>query len=236
MSKEEPASYIIIKPTTAAYADSMERLTSIVYNMDARAEEECLDARHFRHHVDVFPEGQFIAVDTRTDEVVGLTVSMLVDFDPLVPHHGSWWDAIGQGWLTPHTPTGEWMYGVESCVHPAYQGCGIGSKLMNARFDVLRRLNLRGMIAGSAIIDYPAVASEVSVEQYIQDVAAGRRFDTNLTKQLHKGFRAAALLPGYLSVEETGGWGVLIVWDNKDYQPTLHRQPIRETQPIAIPV
>ena len=65
------------------------------------------------------------------------------------------------------------MYGVESCVHPAYQGRGVGSKLMDARFNVLRKLNLRGMVAGSAIIDYPAVADSMSVEQYVQDVIDG---------------------------------------------------------------
>jgi GNAT superfamily N-acetyltransferase len=108
---------------------------------------------------------------------------------------------------------------VESCVHPAYQGKGIGGQLMDARFQVLRQLNLRGMVAGSAIIDYPKVADSITVEQYVQDVIAGRRFDTNLTKQLHKGFHVAHLLPGYLSVEETGGWGVEIVWENTSYDP-----------------
>ena len=111
------------------------------------------------------------------------------------------------------------MYGVESCVHPTYQGRGVGSKLMDARFNVLKKLNLRGMVAGSAIIDYPKVADSISVEQYVQDVIDGKRFDTNLTKQLHKGFKVARLLPGYLPVEETGGWGVEIVWENPDYQP-----------------
>jgi GNAT superfamily N-acetyltransferase len=119
------------------------------------------------------------------------------------------------------------MYGVESCVHPAYQGRGVGSKLMDARFNVLRQLNLRGMVAGSAIIDYPQVADQISAEQYVQDVIDGKRFDTNLTKQLHKGFKVAHLLPGYLSVEETGGWGVEIVWENPDYRPSPP-----ESQPI----
>jgi len=110
------------------------------------------------------------------------------------------------------------MYGVESCVHPAYRGHGVGSKLMDARFDVLRRLNLRGMIAGSAIIDYHKVADSVPVEQYVADVAAGRRFDTNLTKQLHKGFKAYYPIPNYINDEEALRYGVLIVWENPDCQ------------------
>ncbi len=111
------------------------------------------------------------------------------------------------------------MYGVESCVHPDYRGHGVGSRLMDARFAVLRQLNLRGMIAGSAIIDYYRYADRVPVEDYVRGVEAGIYFDTNLTKQLHKGFRVHTLIPNYVSDPETCGWGVLIVWKNPDYRP-----------------
>ncbi|MEZ4668506.1 MAG: hypothetical protein R3E39_11365 [Anaerolineae bacterium] len=37
---------------------------------------EDLTAEKFRQHLAIFPEGQFVAVDRRTDRVVGLTVSM----------------------------------------------------------------------------------------------------------------------------------------------------------------
>ncbi len=218
MIHSEVSQYIRIQPTTAAYAERMEALTSTVYGVDARQDPLCLDARHYRHHLQVFPEGQFVAVDSRTDEVLGLTACMVVDYTPENPFLGAWWDTIGDGWLTPHNLSGEWMYGVESCVNPACQGLGIGSRLMDARFNLLRQMNLRGMMAGSAIIDYPKVADTVPVEDYVQDVIEGKRFDTNLSKQLHKGFRAAHLIPDYLSVEESGGWGVLIVWDNPDYR------------------
>jgi GNAT superfamily N-acetyltransferase len=112
------------------------------------------------------------------------------------------------------------MYGVESCVHPAYQGKGVGSRLMDARFRVLRRLNLRGMVAGGAIIDYYRAAGEVSPQQYVDEVIAGQRFDTNLTKQLHKGFKVRNLIPNFLEGDDrTLGWGVSIVWENPDYRP-----------------
>lgn len=102
---------------------------------------------------------------------------------------------------------------------------------MDARFDVARLLNLRGMVAGSAIIDYARVADHVSVEQYLQDVIAGKRFDTNLSKQLHKGFQAVGLIEGYLKDDpQTLGWGVLIVWHNPDYQPGL-----KLTRQVVIP-
>jgi len=128
------------------------------------------------------------------------------------------------------------MYGVESCVHPDYRGQGVGSKLMDARFNVLRRLNLRGMIAGSAIIDYSTVADTVSVEQYVQDVIAGRRFDTNLTKQLHKGFKAGYPIPNYITDPEACQYGVVIVWENPDYRPERPIQRSRMYSASGLPI
>ena len=107
-------------------------------------------------------------------------------------------------------------------MHPAYRGRGVGSKLMDARFDIARALNLRGMVAGSAIIDYHQVADHVPVERYVQEVIDGQRFDTNLSKQLHKGFQVIDLIPGYLKDDPwTLGWGVIILWHNPDYQSGL---------------
>jgi GNAT superfamily N-acetyltransferase len=111
------------------------------------------------------------------------------------------------------------MYGVETNVHPTYHGQGIGSALMDARFDTARLLNLRGVLAGSIPMDYHRVARHVSIEDYVRDVVAGKRFDTNLTKQLKKGFQVHNLIPNYLYDPRSRGWGVVIVWQNPDFGP-----------------
>jgi len=86
------------------------------------------------------------------------------------------------------------------------------------------------MVAGSAIMDYHTVADHVSPQEYFEDVIAGRRFDTNLSKQLKMGFRALALISDYLEDDwRTLGWGVTIVWDNPDYQPG-----VRVTKPYLM--
>lgn len=95
----------------------------------------------------------------------------------------------------------------------------MGGTLIEARFDVARALNLRGMVAGSLIADYHMVADEMSVEQYVQDVITGKRFDSNLSKQLRKGFQVSGLIPGYTIADSSCGWGVEIIWHNPDYQP-----------------
>ena len=97
--------------------------------------------------------------------------------------------------------------------------------LIDARYDVIRRFNLRGLAAGSLPIDYSKVADHVSIEQYVRDVVAGTRFDTNLSKQLRKGFKVHGLIPNYTNEENCGGYGVEIVWDNPDYRAARRFYP-----------
>jgi ribosomal protein S18 acetylase RimI-like enzyme len=129
------------------------------------------------------------------------------------------------------------MYGVESAVHPDYRGYGIGRRLMDARKRVLRQLNLRGMLCGSAIIDYHSVADTMSAQQYMDEVIAKQRFDTNLSKQLKMGFTATHLIPGYLPDADCCGWGVEIVWHNPDYVPVAapRQVPVRPLIPVYTP-
>jgi len=124
---------------------------------------------------------------------------------------------------------------VDSVVHPAYQGRGVGGKLIEPRYDIVRALNLRGMAAGSLIIDYHKVADHIPVEQYVQDVVDGKRFDTNLSKQLRKGFKVHGLIPNYSIHDLSRGWGVEIVWDNPGY--VEQRRPKKRIVPrqYAVP-
>ena len=98
---------------------------------------------------------------------------------------------------------------------------------MDARFALVRQRNLRGIVSGSSIIDYHKVAAHTPVERYVQDVIDGRRFDTNLSKQLHKGFEPMGIIPNYTSNDpKTLGWGVTIMWRNPDYRPGYAPQMI----------
>ena len=122
------------------------------------------------------------------------------------------------------------MYGVDTSVHPDYRSRGVGGLLMDARFAVLKALNLRGMIAGSMIIDYEQVADSQSAEDYVADVVAGRRFDTNLSKQLRKGFKVHNLIPDYVEDPRTRNWAAAILWENSEYmaaRPAAVAMPAR---------
>lgn len=110
------------------------------------------------------------------------------------------------------------MYGVETLVHPDYQGYGIGGLLMDRRFDVARQLNLRGIVGGSLIKDYHTVADRLTPEQYVAEVVAGRLFDTNLSKQIKKGFQPRSPIPHYTSYPLSLDYAITIVWENPQYR------------------
>lgn len=94
---KEPSRIVVI-PSSEQYVEKMEQLQMLVYQPTP---EEGLDgiltADCFRNHLRVFPEGQFIAVDTATDEVVGLTASMRLNFNPAESLLDSWRATTGDG-------------------------------------------------------------------------------------------------------------------------------------------
>ncbi|MEZ4668505.1 MAG: hypothetical protein R3E39_11360 [Anaerolineae bacterium] len=122
---------------------------------------------------------------------------------------------------------------MDSVVLPEYRSQGVGGQLIEARYNLIRKLNLRGLAAGSLPIDYGKVADHMDIEQYVQEVIAGARFDTNLSKQLRKGFKVHGLIPNYTIEPSCRGWGVEIVWDNPDYRPQRRIFPAARRFPLT---
>lgn len=230
---EPPRTHIQLMRSQPEYAEQMEALQHTVYGT-SRDEflGDAILAEQFRNHIKVFPQGQYVAVDTERNLVVGLTVSMRVTFDPKHPksHSTHWRLATSNGWLHTHEPNGNWMYGVESAVHPDYQGYGIGRALMDARRHVIRKLNLRGMVAGGTLKDYHRYHKQMKPQEYVRRVERGEIFDTNITKQIRMGFKPVAIIPNYVDDPDTLGYAALIVWNNPDYHPERAPQRVRPPQ------
>lgn len=215
-----PPDSITIRPAQPADTPAMDALFRAAFDPGASREDcdECLFEEHYRHHLSIFPEGQFVAVDGQSGRVIGMSSAIRTSYDPAHPHLDSWWQSIGQGWFTTHQPTGDWLYAVESVVEAGYQGQGIGRRLMNARWELVQQLRLRGILAGSLPMDYGAVADQMSIEQYVEAVLRGDRFDTNLSKQLKMGFRPVQIIPNYVTDASSRRYGVLILCEAVDGQ------------------
>ncbi|MEO0564676.1 MAG: hypothetical protein AAF125_21405 [Chloroflexota bacterium] len=85
----EPASLIVV-PSHARHAAGIEQLQAEVYSADPHEWDDMITAEQALTHQQLFPEGQFVAVDRETDQVIGMTVSMRIDFDPAQPFLEPW--------------------------------------------------------------------------------------------------------------------------------------------------
>ena len=168
-------------------------------------------------HMATFPEGQVVAVDA-TGRIVGSASSLIVrwaDYD----ERASWEEITADGSFRTHDPQrGDTLYGAEIMVDPQSRGLGVGSKLYEARQAIARLFNLPRMIAGGRIPGYGEVADEMTPEQYVAEVVAGRRKDQVLSFQLRNGFRVLGVIPSYLAEDKASkGYATLIEWVNPAY-------------------
>ncbi len=168
-------------------------------------------------HLDVFPDGQIVAVDERTGRVVGMAASLIVlweDYDL----RDSWRDFTDHGMFTNHDPVnGRTLYGAEVMVHPDRHGRGIGGKLYARRRRIAREFGLLRIRAGARLRGFHRYADRMSAEEYAVKVARGELWDPTVSFQLRHGFRILAVVSDYLKHDpESLGHAALIEWLNPD--------------------
>ena len=151
-------------------------------------------AEHYRSHVRVFPEGQHAVIERATGRVAACSTDFRTKVDFSHYQH-RYIDAVADNWLTNHDPEGDWLYGADIGVHPDFRGQGISTLLYDARHRLIRRLGLRGHVAGGLPRGY-AFARERAIEAYVGDVVRGARSDPVLSVQLRRGIRGLRHHPG----------------------------------------
>src|SRR5215212_9718593 len=109
------------------------------------APDEWMTEEHFASHLHLFPAGQHVALDG--SRVVGQSSTFRIGGARALAQH-QYMDILGQSYFTNHDPHGDWLYGADMSVHPDYRGRGQAGKLYAARKELIRRLNMRGMVAG----------------------------------------------------------------------------------------
>ncbi len=177
-------------------------------------QDELMDETHFLSHLRIFPEGDFVALDG--DRVVGLGSGFFIDFD-LEQRGHTFQEIIAGGHHSNHDPEGDYYYGADISVHPAYRGRGIGRQLYELRKSLVRQYNRKGIIAGGLLPGFAAHKSTLSVQEYVAKVVAGELYDGTLTFQLKNGFAVKGLLQNYLEDSASDNWATLILWQNHDY-------------------
>lgn len=195
-----------IKPSHARPLEQLQRDCFPTLGADELLREE-----HFLNHCRLFPEGNFVAIFE--DRVIGLGSGFLIDFDFAHAQH-SFQEIIDGGFYSNHDPEGDWYYGGDISVHPDFRRRGVGSLLYEARKDVVKRMNRRGIVAGGLIPGYANYKGSMAPRQYVDKVVAGAIYDSTLSFQLGRGFEVRGLLADYIEDEASNNWATLIVWEN----------------------
>jgi len=171
-------------------------------------------------HLDVFPAGQFVAIERGTDAIVGMSASLIVLWDDY-EITDSWRDFTDSGMFTNHDPlNGRTLYGAEVMVLPTRRRLGIGKELYAARRSLVERLGLLRIRAGARLRGYHRYAERMTAGEYGAAVARGDIDDPTLTFQLKQGFSILAVISGYLRHDpESLGWAAIIEWLNPRVSP-----------------
>lgn len=207
MSKLELNNNIIITNTQPEHASALEELQYIVF--PDLAEEEILHKAHYLKHLEIFPEGQFVALDG--NKVIGGTTTMRYDFDLNHPAHHTFSEIVAGGWLTNHQPHGEWLYGIDVSVHPDYRGKGIAKAFYNKRQQLAKELGCKGQLTVGMLNGYFNYKDHMDIDTYYQKVLHHEIFDPTVSVQEKIGFEIRGLIKDYLNDPTCGNAGAIIV-------------------------
>ncbi len=147
--------------------------------------EFIFDQRHYEMQFKAFPDGQFVAL--AKGRIIGYTTALIVHIDD-----DYWYDVdeiSGAGTFSTHNPDGDTLYGADIGVHPDFRRHGVAMKLYQRRKGLLKRYNLKRMIAYGRIPGYRDYAGRMSAEQYVEQVVAGNLRDQALNAHLKAGYQ-----------------------------------------------
>jgi ribosomal protein S18 acetylase RimI-like enzyme len=205
-----PAARFVVRTTRSDDFPAIVALTKRVYPSSVPWHEDQLAS-----HLEVFPEGQFVACEGSTGTLVGMAASLIVFWDDY-DITASWRDFTDHGRFTNHDPVhGRTLYGAEVMVDRERRGAGIATALYGARRDLVERLGLLRIRAGARLAGYHRYAAELTPEQYVEAVVRRELSDPTLSFQLRRGFHVLGLVPSYLRNDpESQGHAALIEWLN----------------------
>lgn len=166
-------------------------------------------------HLEIFPEGQFVAVEEQTGKIVGMSASLIILWNDYEISE-NWEEFTANGMFTNHDPVnGKTLYGAEIMVSSQTRRKGVGKKLYKARRKLVRDLGLLRIRAGARLRNYHRFADKFSAKEYVELVIEGKIKDPTLSFQIKQGFQVIAVVSGYLPDDgESLGKAAIIEWKN----------------------
>jgi predicted amidohydrolase/GNAT superfamily N-acetyltransferase len=176
--------------------------------------------RYYEMQFAAFPEGQYLAeVDGL---VAGYATALIVQLDD-ESHWYTYEEITGGGTFSTHDPSGDTLYGADIAVRPEYRRHGISRQLYEKRIGIMKRYNLRRMIAYGRIPGYTKIAGKMTAEEYVQKVITGEMTDPSLSAHLRAGYTVRRVLLDFLWDDSSLNYSTLLEMANTGYQPEKRR-------------
>lgn len=164
-----------------------------------------------QNHVFRFPEGALcVEIDGK---IAGSITGLIVDFDLQDPDH-SWSEVTDNGYIGNHLPDGNTLYIVDVSVRPSYRQLGLGKWLMHSMYELVVHKRLERLLGGGRMSGYHKVAANMSADEYLDAVVAGKLQDPVITFLLRCGRTPLRAVPNYLDDEESCNYAALMEWKN----------------------
>lgn len=167
-----------------------------------------------KSHLQVFPEGQFVA--EYKGKIVGSCSSLIVSLEPEYKEH-TWMEICGDSHMKNHNPKGDTLYGADVSSHPDFRRLGIATKLYDARKNLAIKLNLKRIIAGGRLVNYCEYSKQLSPEEYVKKVKRREVREPVLSFQLRNGFKFIKILPNYMKDPRSLNYATFIEWKNPQF-------------------
>lgn len=162
---------------------------------------------HLERHLELFPEGQFVAV--LQEEVIASCSNTLIAEENWLAHR-SWEETVGGYFLETFDADGTTLYGLDISVHPSHRRQGIAKALYQVRFDLVRvRLSRYGTACRLPDFIHNHFPTP---ELYASAAVAGRVEDRTLSPLLKLGLTMTDVLTDYMDDPESGNAAALLEW------------------------
>lgn len=194
------------------------------------------NARKYQMQYEAFPEGQLLAeID---GQVVGYATSLIVQLDSGDKYAYS--EITGDGSFSTHTPGGDTLYGADIAVHPDFRGRGISKRLYKRRKKLIKRYNLRRMVAHGRLPGYNEYAGILTAQEYVDAVKQGKLQDPALNAHLQAGYDVKQILLDFVWDDASLNYSTFLEMPNPDFKPakrkiaaTPLRRPVRKVRVCA---
>lgn len=172
-------------------------------------------------------------------DIVAYSASLLTDEKTALSPH-TWKEITANGYASTHNSKGEYLYGFETCVDKSVRGKRLGLRIYNARKELVKFKNLKGIVFGGRIPNYHKKAKKVKdIFDYIQQVQNKKIKDPTLGFHLRRGFQIISILENYLPGDkESLGFAIHLKWENPGYEDvvTEGRSPHRQNSVRVVSV